>query len=212
MNPSTDTFVNCLDRAEAETQPYRHWLLKDALSQDTCEAIVNLPIDPPEITDYDGSREANKDTRYYFNPEACARFEVCRDVVDTFKDQHTIRKIEDTCGIDLSKVHLRIEYIQDTDGFWQEPHTDLREKLFTMVIYLSKEPELADAGTDMFDQQLKYVKTVPFKPNHGLIFIPGKDTWHGFIKRPIRGVRRELIVHYVSDAWRDRWQLAVKAD
>ena len=81
-----------------------------------------------------------------------------------------------------------------------------------MLIYLSKEPELADAGTDMFDQQLKYVKTVPFKPNHGLIFIPGKDTWHGFIKRPIRGVRRELIVHYVSDAWRDRWQLAVKAD
>ena len=52
------------------------------------------------------------------------------------------------------------------------------------------------------------MKTAPFEPNHGLIFIPGADTWHGFLKRPIRGVRRSLIVNYVGHDWRERWQLA----
>ena len=41
-----------------------------------------------------------------------------------------------------------------------------------------------------------------------MIFIPGDDTWHGFIKRPIKGVRRSLIVNYVTGAWRDRYELA----
>ncbi|MFQ5775497.1 MAG: 2OG-Fe(II) oxygenase [Kiloniellaceae bacterium] len=208
MNPNTEVFLNCLDRAQAETRPFRHWLLEDALSEDACDGILNLPVEPPVITDYNGTREANNDTRYYFNPEACARFDVCRDVVDTLTDRRCIRKIEETCGIDLSKGHLRIEYTQDTDGFWLEPHTDISVKLYTMLIYLSKEPDLADAGTDIFDQQLNHVKTAPFRPNHGLIFIPGKDTWHGFIKRPIRGVRRSIIVNYVTDEWRERWQLA----
>ncbi|MFQ6017430.1 MAG: 2OG-Fe(II) oxygenase [Kiloniellaceae bacterium] len=208
MNPNTETFLNCLDKAQAETQPYRHWLLADVLTEETCAGILNLPVEPPDITHYEGTRECNNDTRYYFNPEACARFDVCREVADTFKEGRTIHKLEETCDIDLSKGSLRIEYIQDTEGFWLEPHTDIREKLFTMLIYLSQEPELADAGTDIFDQELNHVKTAPFKPNHGLIFIPGKDTWHGFIKRPIRGVRRGLIVNYVTDEWRERWQLA----
>lgn len=203
-----ETLLNAFAHAACETWPYPHWLLADVLTPQTLDAILALPTAAPAIEAFDGTREANNKTRHYFNPETCARFPVCRSLVEAFKDPATIERLEETCGIDLSQGQLRIEYTQDTSGFWLEPHTDISVKLFTMLIYLSKEPALADAGTDIFDRDLRHVKTAPFKSNHGMIFIPGQDTWHGFIKRPIRGVRRSLIVNYVSPAWRDRYELA----
>ncbi len=208
MNPNTETFLKCLDNTKTETQPFRHWPLSGVLAEETCDGLLDMPIDPPEISDFAGTRESNNSTRYYINQEACDRFEVCRGLVDCFKDERTIGKIEQTCGIDLSKGQLRIEYTQDTDGFWLEPHEDIFVKLFTMLIYLSKEPELAHAGTDIYDREKNHVGTARFGSNLGLIFIPGKDTWHGFKKRPMGGVRRSLIVNYVKPEWRERWQLA----
>ncbi len=41
-----------------------------------------------------------------------------------------------------------------------------------------------------------------------MIFVPGSDTWHGFEKRPIAGVRRSVILNYVTDEWRAREQLS----
>ncbi len=208
MNANTETFLDCLAKARVETQPYRHWLLSGILTEEACEEIRNLPIEAPEISDYVGTRESNNDSRGYFNKEACARFGVCARLAETFNEPQVVAAIEDACGIDLSRGHPRIEYTQDRDGFWLEPHKDISVKLFTMLIYLSTEPELADAGTDIFDRNLAQVGRAPFEPNHGLIFIPGNDTWHGFVKRPIHGIRRSLIVNYVTDDWRERWQLA----
>ena len=37
--------------------------------------------------------------------------------------------------------------------------------------------------------------------------IAGPNTWHGFDKRPIKGVRRLMEINYVRD-WRDSEQLA----
>ena len=34
--------------------------------------------------------------------------------------------------------------------------------------------------------------------NSAVIFIPGKNTWHGFDKRPIIGVRRLMEINYVQ--------------
>ncbi len=208
MNQITGAFLNCLDRAQAETKPFRYWLLEDVLTEEACDGILELPIEPPKLTFYDGTRECNNESRIYFNAELCAREPVCREVVDAFKDERTIDKLERTCGIDLSQGHLRIEYTQDSDGFWLEPHTDIGVKMFTMLVYFSKEPELADAGTDIYDQDKRHVGRAPFASNRGLIFIPGSDTWHGFVRRPLRGVRRSIIVNYVTDEWRAREQLA----
>jgi hypothetical protein len=41
-----------------------------------------------------------------------------------------------------------------------------------------------------------------------MIFVPSKHTWHGFERRPIEGVRRSIIVNYVTNEWRAREQLA----
>ncbi|MBS0244560.1 MAG: 2OG-Fe(II) oxygenase, partial [Proteobacteria bacterium] len=113
-------------------------------------------------------------------------------------------------GTDLSQGHLRVEYCQDVNGFWLEPHVDISVKLFTMLVYLSDDPALYDAGTDIYDAspEHKLVGTAPYEKNKGLIFIPGTDTWHGFTPRPIKGVRKSIIINYVSPAWRDKYELA----
>ena len=105
---------------------------------------------------------------------------------------------------------LRIEYCQDVEGFWLEPHVDIPVKLLTMLIYLTDAPELHDAGTDLYDNspEHKLVSCVPYEWNAGFIFVPGKNTWHGFRMRAIRGVRKSLIINYVARGWRAVEELA----
>jgi len=41
-----------------------------------------------------------------------------------------------------------------------------------------------------------------------MVFVPSNDTWHGFETRPIKGIRKSIIVNYVTRDWRAREQLA----
>ncbi|MGE0652679.1 MAG: 2OG-Fe(II) oxygenase [Alphaproteobacteria bacterium] len=144
----------------------------------------------------------------FVSSEGQARFPVCADLAQAFQQPCVLTQIEASCGIELSGSYLRIEYCQDTEGFWLEPHTDIREKLFTMLVYLSTAPGSENWGTDIYDENLDLVGTAPCEFNSGLIFLPGADTWHGFHRRPIRGVRRSLIINYVKPDWRSRHELA----
>jgi hypothetical protein len=190
--------------------PFDHWLLERALPEASVAAIAGLPFAPPEVSRFDGRRETNNSTRVYFSPEVQARFPVCAEVAGAFRDPRVIAALEVATGARLAAGRLRIEYCQDVDGFWLEPHLDIGVKLFTMLIYLSDDPALADAGTDLYDASPEHrpAGRADYVANNGLIFIPGQDTWHGFTPRPIRGLRKSIIVNYVSDAWRAVEELA----
>jgi hypothetical protein len=41
-----------------------------------------------------------------------------------------------------------------------------------------------------------------------MIFVPSNITYHGFEPRQINGVRKSIIVNYVTNDWRAREQLA----
>jgi hypothetical protein len=41
-----------------------------------------------------------------------------------------------------------------------------------------------------------------------LLFVPSDHTWHGFEPRPFEGVRKSVIINYVTAEWRAREQLA----
>ncbi|HUS95367.1 MAG TPA: hypothetical protein VMX97_01360, partial [Hyphomicrobiaceae bacterium] len=51
------------------------------------------------------------------------------------------------------------------------------------------------------------VASAPYELNNGLIFIPGDNTWHGFSQRPIHGLRKSVIINWVTAEWRDAWEL-----
>lgn len=211
MNAAQDIirhFAACLDRAAAKHEPFAHWLLTDALPDEVAHAIPALPLAPPEIGDTLGKRETHNSTRNFFSVENRARFPVCEAVASAFQAPETVRRLEQTTGIALTGSSLRIEYCQDRDGFWLEPHTDIGVKLFTMLVYLSDVPEAEGWGTDIYDASKRHLGSAPGGFDKGIIFIPADDSWHGVAKRDFNGVRKSIIVNYVRPEWRARHELA----
>lgn len=194
--------------AMAPATPFRHWLLDDALPADAATAVVALPFVPAPIGDTAGRRETHNSARVFLAPAERGRFPVCAALATALQDRDTARLIAQTCGARLDATFLRIEYALDTDGFWLEPHTDIAAKRLTMLIYLSDHPDAEAWGTDILDHRKTLAGRSSGRFNSGLIFVPAGDTWHGFARRPIAGLRRSLIVNYVAADWRARHELA----
>jgi len=201
------TFAASLTAAVADDNPYRHWLLSGVLPQDVADAMDALPFPAPALNGVSGSREIHNNTRRYVDAEAIAAYPACRSLAEAFQDPRTVRVIEDVTGARLGGCCLRIEYAQDTDGFWLQPHTDLGVKKFTLLYYLSPEGE-EDLGTDVYADADTWSHRAPFTPGAALAFVPSNNTWHGFEPRPIPVVRKSLIINYVTAEWRAREQLA----
>jgi len=200
-------FCNALRNAHRENTPYLHWKLHEILPEQMCTGILTLPIAPPIVGKTDGTRDTYNKNRAFITPSLRDQFPACAVLSEALQQPEVARQLESTIGIDSESSFLRIEYIQDIDGAWLEPHTDIPEKLFSMVIYLCTGPEAESWGTDIYDADQKWVGQASAEFNSAVIFIPGANTWHGFDPRPIKGVRRLMEINYVRD-WRDREQLA----
>ena len=174
--------------AKGSDRPYRHWIVKDCLPAGAVEAINGLPFPAPSLDGISGKREVHNATRKYFDVENRARFPVVGAVADALQDARVTGAVEKTFGTKLAGTYLRIEYAQDTNGFWLEPHTDLGVKLFTMLLYISKDVAHRGLGTDIYDADKKYVARSPFAFNTAFVFVPSTNTYHGFEPRRIEGV------------------------
>jgi hypothetical protein len=202
------TFLRSVDSAKRSEQPYRHWALQGCFPADSVDDVVALPFDAPSLDGVSGKRELHNNTRKYFDVENREHFPVCEAIAQAFQDKRVTSHIEKAFSTDLKGSYLRIEFAQDIDGFWLEPHTDLGVKVFTMLLYLSKDPSHQDLGTDIYDGDKRHFGRSAFAPNGAMVFIPGNNTYHGFEKRPIKGVRISLIINYVTNEWRAREQLS----
>jgi hypothetical protein len=197
-----------LDRAPMHPMPYPHWFLTNCLPDACANAVRSLPFAPPALGGVSGKRELHNATRVYFDAANRDAFPVVEAIAAGFQSPALTHKIQDVCGTSLGGSYLRIEYAQDTGGFWLEPHTDLGVKVFTMLLYMSTDPRHDSLGTDIYDNAKMHVARSPFVPNGAMIFVPSNDTFHGFESRDIPGVRQSLIINYVTNEWRAREQLA----
>lgn len=201
-------FSRAVRRSRRDEWPYRHWKLTDILPEALCTGILTLPIAPPQLGRTDGTRNTYNSQRCFITPLLRSKFPACTVLSDALQRSDVARLMADTCDIRSEGSYLRMEYIQDTDGAWLEPHRDIPEKLFSMVIYLFTGPDAKDWGTDIYDAERRWVGRSAGEFNSGVIFVPGAATWHGFDPRPIVGVRRLMEINYVRADWRDREQLA----
>lgn len=199
--------IGALRASRRQETPYLRWSLTEVLPETVCTAILVLPLVPPMLGGTDGTRNSYNDRRSFFTPELRRDFPVCEALCQALQSPAVARQFGETCEFDPEGTYLRLEYMQDTDGMWLEPHRDIREKVFSMVIYLCTGPEAPGWGTDIYDADRHWVGRSKAEFDSATIFKAGPDTWHGFEKRPILGVRRLMEVNYVRD-WRDRAQLA----
>lgn len=202
------SLLAALEHGETRTTPYRHWLLSDILPGDAVEQLLDLPFSPQSVGDVSGKRELHNASRTYFDAQNNARYPVCNAISEAFQDPQAVGALARTFDVDLTGANLRIEFAADTDGFWLEPHTDLGVKRLTFLYYLSDEDGQENLGTDLYASKDEHSGRPPFISNSALVFVPSDDTWHGFEPRPIKGVRKSLIVNYVTSEWRARDQLA----
>jgi len=201
-------FCQSVRRARCDDRPYRHWKLVDVLPEALCTGILTLPIAPPHLGRTDGTRNTYNTQRSFITPLLRRKFPTCAVLSDALQRPEVARLMAEICDIPVEGSYLRMEYMQDTDGAWLEPHRDIPEKLFSMVIYLFTGPDAKDWGTDIYDAERRWVGRSSGEFNSGVIFVPGPATWHGFDPRPIFGVRRLMEINYARSDWRDKEQLA----
>ncbi len=201
-------FTGALARAAGNAAPYPHWIIRGLLPDDIVSDLQTISFPVATLDGVSGKRELHNETRHYFDQANIAAFPVIASLANAFQAPRMIEAIEKFFATELTGTFLRVEYAQDITGFWLEPHTDLGVKKLTVLIYMSEDEGHDDLGTDIYAARDQWAARTPFSPNIALAFVPGDNTFHGFEKRPINGVRKSLILNYVTTDWRDREQLA----
>ncbi len=208
LNDIKKTILASFAAAEQHSDPYPYFLVSDVVPSQVLAELQDLPFPAPELGGVSGTREVHNKSRSYFDADNCSKYNACKLLAEALQSEEVVTAVQTKFNTDLSDTFLRIEYAQDTDGFWLEPHTDIGVKSFTMLLYLSDGEGHRSLGTSIYADKDTHVGESPFVPNLAMIFVPSNDTWHGFEPRPLQGVRKSIIINYVTQDWRAREQLA----
>ena len=211
------SFLNSvINNSKKFENPFIHWELNKPLTAGALEEITKADIADPTKHNllYDGTRaidggkgefregisnggEALK-FRCFINKENLTKFPHLTKLIEELQSKETHKKISSMINKDLSNSFVRLEIICDRRGFWLKPHCDIKEKLLSCLLFVNKFNEDESLGTDFYDNNLKKVKTLPYRDNYGYFFSSGPNTWHGMEKKEIVKERRCLQVNYVT--------------
>jgi len=204
------------NKSTLHKNPFDHWELKDPLNEETVKEICEAKIADPtkDNLSYDGTRAIDggggnfrtgissggkaKKYRCFVTKDNSKLFPNLKLFIDELCSKETYRLIGNLIKKDLSKSFVRLEIICDRKGFWLKPHCDIKEKLMSSLVFVNPHNESENLGTDLYDKDLKKIKTVPFKHNYGYFFTSGPDTWHGMEKKEIKKERRCIQINYVT--------------
>ena len=211
------TFLNSiLNNSKEHKNPFRHWELNEPLSKEAISEIVSADIPDLNKLDlqYDGTRAIDGGAaefregitsggkaikfRCFVTKENTIKFPALTNLIKELQSKETCSKISRLIKKDLSNSYVRVEVICDRQGFWLKPHCDIKEKLVSCLLFINEVNESENLGTDLYNEKLEKVKTVPYKNNYGYFFTSGPNTWHGMEKKEIFKERRCLQVNYVS--------------
>ena len=218
------TFLNSiLNKSKKSDTPFEHWEYNDALSDGAIQEIITADI--PNVINYnltyDGTRAIDGGTpefregiasggkaikfRCFVTKENAKNFPNLVKFIKELQSKETYETLSKLINKDLSSSYVRLEVICDRKGFWLKPHCDIKEKLLSGLIFVNKLNESESLGTDLYNEKLEKIKTVPYKDNYGYFFSSGPNTWHGMEKKEIVKERRCLQVNYVT--FRTDWKV-----
>jgi len=205
-----------LNNSKKFDDPFTHWELNQPLTKIAVQEISNADIINPidHNLQYDGTRAIDGGEgeyregissggralkfRCFINKENAKNFPYLTKLIKELQSKETTQKISEMINKDLSNSFVRLEIICDRQGFWLKPHCDIKEKLLSCLLFVNKFNEDESLGTDFYDDNLKKVKTLPYRDNYGYFFSSGPNSWHGMEKKDIVKERRCLQVNYVT--------------
>ena len=211
------TFLNSiLNKSKKYNTPFEHWEHNETLSEGTIQEIISADIADVNQHNlkYDGTRAIDGGAaefregiasggkaikfRCFITKENAQNFPNLVKFIKELQSKETYETLSKLIKKDLSNSHVRLEVICDRKGFWLKPHCDIKEKLLSGLIFVNKSNESENLGTDLYNEKLEKVKTVPYKDNYGYFFTSGSNSWHGMEKKEIVKERRCLQINYVT--------------
>jgi hypothetical protein len=184
--------------------PFLHYIIEQPFTPAMLGEICGTFI-PDLPRAYDGTRAGdatgaakNANARCFITTDNARQFPALAQLVDDLLSRETIECVEHQLERSMDGCCLRVEVICDRQGFWLEPHKDIKEKRMSMLLYANPCGESENLGTDFYDEHIQLVKTMPYRDNVGYMFAPAHNTWHGLEKKEIRQERRSVLINYVT--------------
>ncbi len=196
-----------LSKAKKDDSPWEHHTFGQALTQAQVEEIRNAVIPRKGIL-HDGTRSGYKEgvekqnhqLREYITIDNRYKYPEMVNLIRELQSKPIRELIAKMVGNEdnFKGSYVRLEILHDTKGFWLKPHCDIPEKLISSLIYVNQTGENINLGTDLYNEKLELVKTVPFWHNYGYVF-HGKNKWHGMEEgKEIQVERRGIQLNYVT--------------
>ena len=199
------TLINSLRTKSSKYQsPFNYWIIDEPLSDNAIDEIYKTPIPSGDVI-FDGTRAGDKNgkdllskLRVFIDQNNYTEFPNLKNLISEMQSKECQKLIEGMLNVNLTNSYVRVEVIADKDGFWLEPHCDIKEKLMSSIIFVNKYGEDENLGTDFYHPDLTIAKTIPYRNNYGYIFTAEKNSWHGLEKKKIKKERRCIQINYVT--------------
>ena len=199
------TLINSLRTKSSKYQsPFNYWIIDEPLSDNAINEIYKTPIPSGDVI-FDGTRAGDKNgkdllskLRVFIDQNNYTEFPNLKNLISEMQSKECQKLIEGMLNVNLTNSYVRVEVIADKDGFWLEPHCDIKEKLMSSIIFVNKYGEDENLGTDFYHPDLSIAKTIPYRNNYGYIFTAEKNSWHGLEKKKIKKERRCIQINYVT--------------
>ena len=199
------TLINSLRTKSSKFQsPFNYWIIDEPLSDNAIDEIYKTPIPSGDVI-FDGTRAGDKNgkdllskLRVFIGQNNYTEFPNLKNLISEMQSKECQKLIEGMLNVNLTNSYVRVEVIADKDGFWLEPHCDIKEKLMSSIIFVNKYGEDENLGTDFYHPDLSIAKTIPYRNNYGYIFTAEKNSWHGLEKKKIKKERRCIQINYVT--------------
>lgn len=176
--------------------PFDHYTFENVFCEKELTSINSIKLED-NAAHLDGARSTNNN-RFFVNSTNINDNFTFERIVEYFLRDDVIEMFEEESGKKIRGNYLRVEFIEDKEKSWLEPHVDIEEKIMSLLIYLNNTNENYDIGTSLYDNNKKFVTTVPYIDNTGFYFYPSDNTWHGLESVNIKKRRRAIMVNYCT--------------
>ena len=178
------SILNSVKNSKHGTYPFRYWEVDKPLSEEMINELYNAKLDDPTAhnIEYDGTRaidggdgklrEGDKSGgkalkfRCFVSKENEKNYPEILKLVKELQTKETSQAIGNLIGKDLSNAFVRVEICCDRKGFWLKPHCDIKEKLMSSMLFVNRNNESEELGTDFYNEKMEKVYTVPYKDNY----------------------------------------------
>ncbi len=161
--------LESVQRSKCQDNPWEHFIIENILTDEQVEEIRNASVTRDGVL-HDGTRSGyvkgvekqNHKLREYITKDNYKKYPELTKFINELRSRPVREHIAKMIGNedDFAGSFVRLEVLNDVEGFWLKPHCDIPEKLISSLIYVNKTGENINLGTDLYNKDLELVKTL----------------------------------------------------